>query len=108
MKSEDKIHSYSLITGEDEEVLDISDADEVFFADSMGIYIYNSETDTLVAYDHQGEKTGWVGDANISDCYFGRDGIFFGKGKKADGTKIKAVLDVESLLSGDGKWIYIK
>ena len=97
----DKINKYDLVTGEDTELpLPCTSYDD-YFVDDKGIYIFHEKTGGIDMYDHEGDELCQITDETIDRCYFGADGLFLAKHGSS-----KAVLDVEDLLKGDGKWIY--
>ena len=107
-EANEKMYKYNLRTGENEEFSTepLSTTGCEFFVDENGIYLFNDSKGRLDIYDKMGNLLASVTDEQVSDCAFGKNGIFYGE--VSDGSGRSAILEIEDVLNGDGKWLYIK
>lgn len=106
---EAKLHRYSLTTGEDVLVTQQQTLGDILarniHTDEQHIYIFNWETGTLSVYDSQGTELASLMDDSITDYYGGDGKYLFAECSKSEMEESgMAVLDVEKLLDGKGKW----
>ena len=105
----ESIFVYDLKTGETKElpIVYTSMLDKDFFVDENGIYVFHGGIGELTIYDKDGNQEAVVMDGQVSFCYFGTDGIFYGEALVGDTYK-EVFLHVEEARTKDGTWTYIR